>query len=109
MAGKSPQPSHEPPFHAEGTLRPSRRPRSERRKGSWLGEAMALNSPRSRGTLSPQKKGEGKDNKTQKYLRQLACHTYDGINWRTNVELVSIAGPSAKGFDKVIWDSPSSC
>ena len=57
----------------------------------------------------PKKKGGEKINKTQKYLRQLACHTYDGINWRTNVELVSIAGPSAKGFDKVIRDSPSSC
>ena len=70
---------------------------------------MALNSPRSRGTLSPKKKGGGEINKMQKYLRQLACHTNDGLNWRTNVELVSIAGPLAKGFDKVIRDSPSSC
>ena len=50
MAGKSPQPSHEPPFQAEGTLRADVA-RSERERGAQGWGKPWPELPKSRGTL----------------------------------------------------------
>ena len=43
MAGKSPQPSYEPPFQAEGTLRATHASLERGKRGSELGEVLAAN------------------------------------------------------------------
>ena len=50
MAGKSPQPSHEPPFQAKGTLRADAA-RSERERGAQGWGKPWPELPKSRGTL----------------------------------------------------------
>ena len=62
MAGKSPQPSYEPPFQAEGTLRADASQIGEGKKGSGLGEALA---PNYQSPEAPYKKQLGKEKDTQ--------------------------------------------
>ena len=78
MADKFLQPSHEPPYNAKGTLRPGCRLGSKRRKGSWLGEAMALNLPSPKAPYAHKVRGE----KNGRYLKQLACpvQSHGGAN-----------------------------
>ena len=98
MAGKFPQPSHEPPFQVEGTLT---RARSERERGSELGEALATNyqSPE-----APYKNNREKRKICKKYVSSTkACYPYNSTDGSVNIDLIRIDGPCAKCLDDVIW------
>ena len=101
MAGKSPQPSHEPPFQAEGTLRADAA-RSERERG-----AQGWGKPWPRTTQVPRhptRTTRKRERYARKYLSsEKACHPHDSTDGSVNIDLIRIAGPSAKCLDEVIW------
>ena len=101
MAGKSPQPSHEPPFQAEGTLRADAA-RSERERG-----AQGWGKPWPRTTQVPRhptRTTRKRERYARKYLSsEKACYPHDSTDGSVNIDLIRIAGPSAKCLDEVIW------
>ena len=98
MASKLPQPSHEPPFQAEGTLTKAR---SERERGSGLGEALA---PNYQSPEAPYKNNWGKRKICKKCVSsKKACYPYNSTDGSLNIDVIRIDEPCAKCLDDVIW------
>ena len=73
----------------------------EGKRGSGLGEALAPNYP---SPEAPYKDNQEKRKIRKKYLSsEKACYAHDSTDRSVNIDLIRIAGPSAKCLDEVIW------
>ena len=89
---------HSKPKGFSQLTQPDRRGKEELRAGGIPGPEL----PKSRGTLQGQL---GKEERyARKYLSsEKACYPQDSTDGSVNIDLIRIAGPSAKCLDEVIW------
>ena len=91
-------PHSKPKGHSELT-QPDRRGKEGLRAGGSPGSEL----PKAQGTLQGQL---GKEKNTQEIRvnsSEKACYPHDSTNGSVNIDLICIAGPSAKCLDEVIW------